>query len=394
MRADLGPPLRAGGSLAHIRGVVRGLCRAGVDVTVFSPSEVPGLERDARSVRRIPPDDRFSLSQELPPLAYNFRLLDRLTESFRTEGFDMVYHRHTLGGFAAAAAARRCGLPLVVEFNGSEVWIAQQWGEGLAHCELFEQIERRALQSADLVVAVSEPLRRQLHEAGVADHRILVNPNGVDIERFDEAAAARPRAEVRQELGVLPGEILAGFVGTFGAWHGAEVLAQAAGALGQETASRIRLLFVGDGPRRQPSEAILREAGLAARARFLGCVPQDETPALLAACDLCVSPHVPNRDGTPFFGSPTKLFEYMASGRAIVASRLDQIGELLEHDRTACLVPPGDAEALARGIERLAADPALRERLGRCARERARSVHSWQAHVTRIRERLANPLAG
>ena len=68
---------------------------------------------------------------------------------------------------------------------------------------------------------------------------------------------------------------------------------------------------------------------------------------------------MPNPDGTPFFGSPTKLFEYMAMGKGIVASDLEQIGEVLEHGRTAWLVPPGDVDALADGLRRLIDDPAL-----------------------------------
>jgi glycosyltransferase involved in cell wall biosynthesis len=117
-------------------------------------------------------------------------------------------------------------------------------------------------------------------------------------------------------------------------------------------------------------------------------VPQAETPELLAACDLCVSPHVPNEDGSPFFGSPTKLFEYLASGRAVIASDLGQIGEVLEHDRNAWLVPPGDAVALADALVRLADDPALRRRLGDAGRDDACRRFSWTAHVERILERL------
>ena len=71
----------------------------------------------------------------------------------------------------------------------------------------------------------------------------------------------------------------------------------------------------------------------------------------MAACDLLASPHVPNSDGTPFFGSPTKLFEYMAMGKGIIASDLDQIGEVLEHDHTAWMVKPGDAESLMLGLK-------------------------------------------
>src|SRR5207237_125725 len=101
-------------------------------------------------------------------------------------------------------------------------------------------------------------------------------------------------------------------------------------------------------------------------------VPQDDGPEHLAAADLLVSPHVTNPDGTPFFGSPTKLFEYMAMGRPIVASDLEQIGQTLEHGRTAWLVPPGDVEALADAMARRAAagrigpTAATRRRSGTC----------------------------
>jgi glycosyltransferase involved in cell wall biosynthesis len=105
--------------------------------------------------------------------------------------------------------------------------------------------------------------------------------------------------------------------------------------------------------------------------------------------DILAAPHVPNADGTRFFGSPTKLFEYMAMGRAIVASRLEQIGEVLEDGRTAVLVPPADEAALARAIVELAGDPGRRAGLGAAARRRALEKHTWQAHVGGILDALA-----
>jgi len=97
---------------------------------------------------------------------------------------------------------------------------------------------------------------------------------------------------------------------------------------------------------------------------------------------------VDNPDGTRFFGSPTKLFEYMAMGRGIVASRLEQIGDVLEDGATALLVPPGDDAALARAVVRLVDDAALRARLGAAARERALERHTWTANVRGVVERL------
>src|SRR4029453_6656090 len=104
---------------------------------------------------------------------------------------------------------------------------------------------------------------------------------------------------------------------------------------------------------------------------FTRLVPQEEGPAYLAACDVVVSPHVPNPDGTQFFGSPTKLFEYMAMGKGIVASNPAPIGEVLEHGRTAWPVPPNDGGALADGIRRLVTNPDLRTALGAAARHEA-----------------------
>ncbi|MBI4471556.1 MAG: glycosyltransferase, partial [Acidobacteria bacterium] len=107
---------------------------------------------------------------------------------------------------------------------------------------------------------------------------------------------------------------------------------------------------------------------------------------------ILASPHVPNPDGSPFFGSPTKLFEYMAMARGIVASRLDQIAQVLSHEETALLVGPGSVDELAKAIVYLAANPAESERLGRNARRQATKHYTWRAHVTRTIDHLNSVL--
>jgi glycosyltransferase involved in cell wall biosynthesis len=119
-----------------------------------------------------------------------------------------------------------------------------------------------------------------------------------------------------------------------------------------------------------------------------GLVPQEEGPAHLAACDILASPHVANADGTPFFGSPTKLFEYMAMGKGIVASNLGQIGQVLEHNRTAWLVVPGDIDALVNGLEHLIDDETLRRTLGAEARREVVARYTWHEHTGRTIARL------
>jgi glycosyltransferase involved in cell wall biosynthesis len=392
VRADLGADLTAGGSLAHIRGVLSGFVRRGCHVDLVTPAPVAGPPRNVETVV-VPPDERFDLSVELPHLAYNRLLAERCEEIVGARRPDAIYHRHALGCYAAAEVAARAHVPLVVEYNGPEVWIARNWGAARRHLALFEEIERRALQSADLVVAVSSALVEPLRSCGVAEGRILVNPNGVDPARFDPARLEAARSEARDRLGVGPDAVLAGFVGTFGPWHGAEVLAAAICRLPEQTYD-LRFAFVGDGPGRARAADLLRTGGRSDRVAFTGAIPFDEIPAMLAAFDLCISPHVPNPDGTPFFGSPTKLFEYLATGRAVIASDLGQIGEIIDHGRNGWLVPPGDVDALVRALVHLAYEPKLRDALGRAARADVLREHTWHAHVDRILERLAHPTAG
>jgi glycosyltransferase involved in cell wall biosynthesis len=122
------------------------------------------------------------------------------------------------------------------------------------------------------------------------------------------------------------------------------------------------------------------------RVIFTGAVGHEQVPALLDACDVLVSPHVPMVDGSEFFGSPTKIFEYMAMGKSIVASNLGQIGEVLTDGETALLVEPGDAKQMSASIMRLAKSPELRERLGETARRMAVERHTWTRNAQTVLE--------
>jgi glycosyltransferase involved in cell wall biosynthesis len=195
---------------------------------------------------------------------------------------------------------------------------------------------------------------------------------------------------IRRKWGLV-GKSVIGFIGTFGPWHGAEVLVEAIGRLFQghpHYREHTRVLLIGDGARLPPARARIAALGLGDVCLCTGLVPQQEGPGHLAACDILAAPHVSNPDGSPFFGSPTKLFEYMAMGKGIVASDLGQIGEVLEHDHTAWLVRPGCAESLASGLKLLLDDSVRRSRLGAAARQTAVACHSWRSHTERIVQAL------
>jgi glycosyltransferase involved in cell wall biosynthesis len=253
-------------------------------------------------------------------------------------------------------------------------------------------------------VTVSDVLRDELLERGVEAARIVSYPNCIDPKTFDPRRfSAEDHARTRQELGFSSADVVATFIGTFGQWHGVDVLALAIRHMflqrrEQLDALGLRFVLIGDGQKMPLVRETLALAGMERYVRLAGLVPQREAPRFLAAADLLLSPHAGNADGSRFFGSPTKLFEYMAMGRGILASDLDQIGDVLRPaivlpsqplqaevaNPVAVLVPPGEIASLVAGIELLAGDRALRERLGHNARQLALSRYTWAHHVDAI----------
>ncbi len=367
----------AGGAATHINGFVNAVIELGAKITFISNDRIAGLDEQKLALKIIHPET-VGISRAAFDLHNNLIFSAGALREIEESPVDLIYQRYGRFTSAGVEASLRTGIPLFLEYNGSEVWIGKHWDiSGMI--PLLERFERLNLAVAARIFVVSAVERRNLLRCGIPDEKIVVNPNGVDPEKFQPGIGG---AAVRRELGVAEHETLAGFVGTFGPWHGVLTLAEAITLLPDD--SGVRFLLIGAGRLRDEVERIIRHAGKEQQVVFAGHVDHERVPVLLDACDILLSPHVPLEDGSEFFGSPTKLFEYMAMGKGIIASRLGQIGEVLVNEETALLTEPGNVRQLSEAILRLNGGRELRERMGAAARRIVVAQHTWSHNAQRV----------
>lgn len=373
---------RSGGMASHVSGFIGGARALGHNVTLIAGACSAG-SFEGGDLRLVRPSIALSATRAVfelwNNLVFTAAALRIAAEESPRGHFDLIYQRYNRFNWTGVVLSSVTGIPLFLEFNGSEVWVARHW-DPVDQRRLLRQIERLNLAAARSIVVVSDALRRSLVEQGLTPGRILVNPNGVNTDEFRPDCGG---GRLRHQLGIA-GRIVVGFTGSFGPWHGTRVLAEAARLVGKE--SNCHFLFVGEGDEKAATEAEIAAAGARITATFTGHVAHQEVPTYLDACDILVSPHVPLADGSEFFGSPTKLFEYLAMAKPVIASRLGQIAEVIQDGENGVLVEPGDPHALADEIRRLAADPVLRARLGAAARLSILDKHTWICNAARVVE--------
>ncbi|MBI4744685.1 MAG: glycosyltransferase [Actinobacteria bacterium] len=385
-RTDHSFAVKSGGSVGHIAGVANGFVELNYDLFFISTDRLELIDEAKTHFYLIKPVSLFQDIHELPELDFNRSLIKEARKIFEKEEPGFVYQRYSHNNFSGAYISSEHNLPFILEYNGSEVWMAKNWSRPFRFGSIAFEIEELNLKLADLIVVVSNAMKKELIERGVFSDKILVNPNCVDLNRYNPDIDGN---SIREKYN-LKNKIIVGFIGTFGKWHGAEILAEAVVRIIKDYAKKdkIHFLFIGDGLTMPQVKKIIYEGIAQDYVTFTGLVPQTEGPFYLAGCDILVSPHVPNPDGTPFFGSPTKLFEYMAMGRGIAASNLEQIGEVLENEKTALLVGPGDVDQLMNVILRLVEDEELRERLGQNAYREVKDKYTWKKNVEKIVSKL------
>jgi len=314
---------------------------------------------------------------EVGELLKNLRYIWKEWQIVRSERPDLVISRH--GGYTCSTAilAKLVGFPFVMEIDSPEAYenrrfYSDRYFQLPGLVELVERLNFRLAPKAFVQTNVLREYARK--RGGFRDGELRVIPNAA--EEFDYASLRREAERVRAELGFTEKDVVIGFVGSFHYWHGVDNLLQIMRrVLGSPMGGEVRFLLVGGGGAKEDEVRQFVKARASGNDVVMtGFVKPERVGAYLQAMDIVLAPYPPIEF---FYYSPVKLFDYMAHGKAIVASRLGQIEEVLVHGRTGLLCDPGNPEEFVQAISRLVREPDLRRGLGEAVRQEFLQRHRW-----------------
>lgn len=286
---------------------------------------------------------------------------------------DIVHTHSSKAGILGRAAAHRLEIPVVHTIHGSPFHPFQS---RLAY-QFYRGAETWAARRCEKLISVCDAMTDQYVAAGVAPRDKFVTVySGMEVEPF--LNPARPRNEVRRELGFGPDDVIVGKVARLFELKGHEYVIAAARIVAAKN-PHVRFLFVGDGLLREALEAQISRAGLSERFVFTGLVSPEKIPDLISAMDIVV--HASLREGLA-----RVLPQGLIAGKPVVSYDIDGAREVVIPGETGFLLPPRSVAELADAIIELAGDAALRDRLGQTGRRRFTDQFRHETMTRRLRE--------
>jgi PEP-CTERM/exosortase A-associated glycosyltransferase len=303
-----------------------------------------------------------------------------------------VVHGHSpfTCGIVAALTGRIAGIPSIYEMRG--IWEdSHTVRHGLADTSVryrtVRTLENLALRSVDVCFAICEALKAEVMDRGIPADKIVVVPNGVDVERF---APCPPDPELVTKLG-LDGKITMGYVGSFFSYEGLDVLLEAMIRLAAQY-PHLRLLMVGDGECAPSLKERTSEAGITDRVLFTGRIPHMEITSYYRLFDFMVLPRREARETR--LVTPLKPLEIMAMAKPLICSDIGGHREIVENRVNGVMFRSEDPADLAATCSNFIGNPGFRQDLGERGREWVRTNRDWSVLIDRYIEVYRELAAG
>lgn len=369
----------------HICGVVKGLEQLGHNVDILS---LPGAEPEKASVGNNKEAKTSKNSRtfkiltgfakyfpefifEFLELAYNLVAVYRISRSVKEKKIDFIYERYSLFMCAGIWWCKRHNIPVVLEINDS---CQVERVRPLALKKLAEKIECWIFQNATGLVFISTRFREVALEAYTQISPSVISPNAADLDNFIINKSSGEKLKI--ELGI-EGKIVLGYVGAFVHWHGIDWFVESI-VDRLEKYPDLVLLLVGDGACFEAIKTSISRAGVSSQVILPGRVSHSEVSSYLSAMDFGILPD--SND----YGSPMKLFEFMAMGKGMVAPDFSPIAEVIRDNETSWLFPANDKQACIEKVLSIVNDKDIQQQIGRNAREYIERERQWKHNAEQL----------
>lgn len=343
-------------------------------------TSTPFDDVDGLRFYRTPPATGFLADL---PIGRELALMQQLETRLEAVARDIrpdIIHAHSpvLNALPAIKVARKLGIPVVYEIRAFWEDAAVDHGsttEGSLRYRATRALETRAIRQVDHVFTICEGLRADIVARGIPAEKVTVIPNAVDVASFQLASPPDPQL---QEKWGLSGKTVIGFIGSFYAYEGLDLLLDALPALVASNLG-IRVLLVGGGPQEANLRKQAEALGLQNIVIFTGRIPHNKVNRYYDLIDVLAYPRHPMR--LTELVTPLKPLEAMAQGQLFVASDVGGHKELVKHNQTGILFRAGDKNALADAIQNLLANRQFWPELKKNGRSFVEEVRNWRNSV-------------
>lgn len=355
----------ATGAATHILSVIKGLQKLNVDVkTLIAADEyLPDKRKTSRlsAIWKFFPLTIRTLRRDISLVIHGYQWKSRILKAIEIFNPDIIYERAAYLHMNGINIAKKLNIPILIEMNSPASEVKLIDGSLLLPLALY--IEKRNLSLADTIVTVSEAMKNYLIGRGAEPTKIQVIRNAANIGITE--------CNIYDKKNKPSSNFIVGHVGSFASWQKIDILIKAF-AIAKKSYPKLNLFLIGDGPLRKNFEVLSNRLGVSDSVIFMGRKTQREIlDILINYVDIaaCVS--------DTWYGSPTKIFEYGAAARPVIAFRTPAILEIIEHGKTGLLVSSKTPDELAAAIIQLIENSELRFKLAENWQRKVLEEYTW-----------------
>lgn len=291
---------------------------------------------------------------------------------------DVILIRYQLYYFATTILAKIKRIPVILEINAPMAFESRKFYHIYFQLPyLAEWTEKLNLRLADAIITVSEELKSFYVKKGIPTDKIYVIPNGANVSKFYPVPEKKPLPGLEQN-----NKVVIGFIGTFNKWHGISALKVTIETI-SKLKENVKFLLIGDGPLKVELEKYVIHNDINDSVTFTGIVPHEKIPDYITAMDIVLAPY-PRLDF--FYFSPLKIFEYMSSAKAVIATKIGQIKEIIQDGVNGFLYEPDNQHELIEKLLLLIENKNLRLKFGQEARQTIIEHYTWTKNAEKVSE--------